>query len=111
VPRLPHSALHLDLFEQPALEFSLTDGLVTIIRRKPERAFEVAGGAGTGTGQVTGQVGERVVPPVAPPVEFLLRLLILTGVLGNAEIRSRLGLKDRTRVMIAVAPSRLVTGS
>lgn len=34
-------------------------------------------------------------PPVTPPVEFLARLLNQAGELGNAEIRLRLGLKDR----------------
>ena len=41
-------------------------------------------------GEVTGQV--------TPPVEVLARLLAQAGELGNAEIRSRLGLKDRTHL-------------
>ena len=41
-------------------EFSLTDGFVTTIRRKPSRAFEVVGGQmGEVTGEVTGQVGTK----------------------------------------------------
>ncbi len=88
-------------------EFALTDGFVTTIRRRPQRAFEAVGGEPrAGTGQVAGQVGGEVTPPVAPPVsppvappvEVLLRLIGLAGALGNAEIRSRLGLKDRTHL-------------
>jgi len=59
----------------PEPEFTLTDGFVAIIRRRPERAFEAVGGErGVGTGQVAGQVitGEvtgEVTPPVTSPVE------------------------------------------
>ena len=58
-------------------EFALTDGFVTIIRRKPEQAFKT------------------VTPQVTPPVVVLLRLLDSCGALSNMEIRKRLGLKDR----------------
>ncbi|RQW77634.1 MAG: DUF4062 domain-containing protein [Methanothrix sp.] len=68
----------------PEPEFSLTDGFVTTIRRKPDQAIKAV------TGQAT--------PPVTPPVEVLLRLLESGGEMGNLEIRKRLGLKDRTHL-------------
>jgi ATP-dependent DNA helicase RecG len=61
-------------------EFYLTDGFVTIIRRKPELALRA------------------VIPQVTPPVEVLLRLLDSCGALSNTEIRKGLGLKDRKHV-------------
>jgi len=39
-----------------------------------------------------------VTPPVGPPVDVLVRLLGHAGELSNAEIRARLGLKDRTHL-------------
>ena len=45
-----------------------------------------------------GGVGGQVTPPVTPPLEVFVRLLGQTGVLGNAEMRKHLGLKDRTRL-------------
>jgi predicted HTH transcriptional regulator len=62
-------------------EFALTDGFVTIIRRKPEQAFKA--------------VTPQVTPQVTPPEEMLLRLLDSCDALSNTEIRKRLGLKDR----------------
>jgi len=58
-------------------ELYLTDGFVTIIRRRPEQALKA------------------VTPQVTPPVVVLLRLLDSLDALGNTEIRKRLGLKDR----------------
>ena len=39
-----------------------------------------------------------VTPPVVPPVDLLVRLLGHAGALGNAQIRSHLGLKDRAHL-------------
>jgi hypothetical protein len=39
-----------------------------------------------------------VAPPVTPPVAALLKLVALTGELGNADIRRHLKLADRTHV-------------
>lgn len=47
---------------------------------------------------VTGEVTPPVTQPVAPPVAALLALLAEAGELGNAEIRERMQLKDRTHV-------------
>jgi ATP-dependent DNA helicase RecG len=66
-------------------EFYLTDGFVTIIRRKPELALRA----------VTPHVTPQVAPQVTPPVEVLLRLLDSRGALSNTEIRKGLGLKDQ----------------
>lgn len=68
----------------PEPEFKLTDGFVTTLRRKPEPAFESVGGQANGE--------------VTPPVEVLVRLLGHAGALGNAEIRTHPGLKDRTHL-------------
>ncbi len=76
----------------PEPEFYLTDGFVTIIRRRPEQALKAV------TPPVTPPVAPPVTPPVAPAVEVLLRLLDSCGSLGNLEIRSKLGLKDRTHM-------------
>lgn len=76
----------------PEPEFAISDGFVITLRRKPEKAFQDVGGA-QDTG--TPPVAPPVTPPVAPPVEVLVRLLGRAGELGNAEIRARLGLKDR----------------
>jgi len=65
-------------------EFYLTDGFVTIIRRRPELALKA--------------VTPQVTPQVTPPVEVLLRLLDSCGALSNAEVRKGLGLKDRKHV-------------
>ncbi len=67
-----------------AIQQALTDGFIITLRRKPELAFALVGG------QVTGQA--------TPPVEVLARLLEQAGELGNSEIRTRLGLKDRTHL-------------
>ena len=71
-------------------QFALTDGFVFTLRRQPERPFKAVGGEAAKPVPVT--------PPVSPPVEVLLRLLDRAGALGNAEIRTRLGLKDRTHL-------------
>ena len=63
-------------------------GFIVTLRRKPELAFALVGG----------QVAGQATPPVTPPVEVLARLLEQAGELGNAEIRTRLGLKDRTHL-------------
>ncbi|MNZ93354.1 hypothetical protein D3C78_1124160 [compost metagenome] len=47
---------------------------------------------------VTGEVTPPVTQPVTPPVAALLALLTEAGELGNAEIRERMQLKDRTHV-------------
>jgi predicted HTH transcriptional regulator len=73
-------------------EFYLTDGFVTIIRRRPELALKAV------TPQVTPHVTPQVTPQVTPPVEVLLRLLDSCGALSNAEVRKGLGLKDRKHV-------------
>lgn len=51
-------------------EFTLTDGFVITIRRKPSRAFEAVGGqvAGQVAGEVAGQVAREVTPPVTGEV-------------------------------------------
>lgn len=77
-------------------EFYLTDGFVTIIRRKPELALKAV--SGQSTPQVTPHVTPQVGPQVTPPVEVLLRLLDSFGALSNTEIRKGLGLKDRKHV-------------
>ncbi len=77
-------------------EFTLTDGFVITLRRKPEKAFQKVGGRMTAV--VTRSATGQVTPPVTPPVEVLVRLLAQAGPLGNAEIRARLGLKDRTHL-------------
>lgn len=66
-------------------EFAMTDGFVTTIRRRHELSLQAVSGTGAP------QVG----PQVTPPVEVLLRLLDSCGALSNAEIRKRLGLKNR----------------
>jgi ATP-dependent DNA helicase RecG len=65
-------------------EFYLTDGFVTIMRRRPELALNAVSGQST--------------PQVTPPVVVLLRLLDSCGALSNTEIRKGLGLKDRKHV-------------
>ncbi|MBM4044299.1 MAG: DUF4062 domain-containing protein [Planctomycetes bacterium] len=65
----------------PEPEFALTHGFVVTLRRR--------------TGEVIPQVTPQVTPQVDLPVEVLVRLLSQTGALPNAEIRARLGLKDR----------------
>ena len=69
-------------------EFAVSDGFVVTLRRKSTRV----------TGKVTPPLAPPVTPPLAPPVEVLVRLLGQAGELGNAEIRARLGLKDRAHV-------------
>ena len=63
----------------------------------------------SGASQVTDQVGTKsapsqhqvtgeVTPPVTPPVERLIEVLGEHGELGAADIREKLGLKDRAHV-------------
>lgn len=52
----------------------------------------------TAAGELTPPVAPPVTPPVTPPVAALLVLLAEADELGNAEIRERLQLKDRTHV-------------
>lgn len=62
-------------------EFSLTDGFVTTIRRKVQRA--------------TGQVGREVTPEVSPEVTPEVRLvLVLAGAMTRRELQEALGLRD-----------------
>lgn len=62
----------------PEPEFILTDGFVTVIRRKPGKAFEAVGG--------------KVAPEVAPEVEKMLS--VMQGEMTRSEIMSALGLSD-----------------
>lgn len=50
------------------------------------------------TVETTPPVAPPVTPPVTPPVAALMALLDEAGELGNAEIRARLQLRDRTHV-------------
>jgi predicted HTH transcriptional regulator len=69
----------------PEPEFSLTDGFVTTLRRKPDRAYEaVAGGV---TGEVTGEVAGEV----AGEVEKLL--VACHGAMTRRELQKSLALK------------------
>jgi hypothetical protein len=81
-------------------EFYLTDGFVTIIRRRPELALKA----------VSGQSTPQVTPQVTPPVEVLLRLLDSCDALSNMEIRKGLGLKDRKHVGERYLDPALVEG-
>jgi predicted HTH transcriptional regulator len=94
----------------PEPEFTLTDGFVATIRRRPERAFEAVGGErGVGAGQVTGQVAGQVTGQVAGQVTgqvagqvtgqvsavVLKMLKIMSGEMTRMEIQAALGLKGR----------------
>lgn len=80
-------------------KFALTDGFVTTIRRKPDRAFESVGGelAGDATGevagQVTGQVEGQVERQVAEEVKRVI--LVLQGEKTRKELQAILHLKGR----------------
>lgn len=85
-----------DMIEQcrdaglPEPRFSITDGFVATIGRRPGRALEAV------TGDVTPPVTPEVAPPVTPEV---LRLLgALNGEMSRAELMARLGLKDEKHV-------------
>ena len=54
----------------PETEFKPTDGFVTTLRRKPERAFDAVGGKGAE--QVAPAVAEQVTGEVAGEVERVL---------------------------------------
>ena len=72
-------------------EFTLTDGFVTTLKRKPSRAFEAVGGA------VTGEVGPGPESqPESRPESLELRVLRLLkqGPLAKAELSSGLGHKE-----------------
>ena len=68
----------------PEPRFRLTDGFVTMIRRKAGRAFQAVGGSSAIS-----------TPQVNPSVDIVLRLLAEAGEMTSFEIRTRLGLKDR----------------
>jgi len=74
----------------PEPEFKLTDGFVTIIRRKPGSAFKAVGG------KVTPEVAPEVAPEVTPEVtpEVKKMLSIMKGEMARSEIMSALGLTD-----------------
>ena len=76
----------------PEPEFTLTDGFVTTIRRKPDGAFETVGG------QVTPPVTAPVTAPVSDYVLRLIKLLHSEGPKGNAEIRKTFDLRNRRRL-------------
>jgi ATP-dependent DNA helicase RecG len=79
----------------PEPEFALTDGFVTTIRRKPERAFEAVGGEVTP--EVTGEVISPVWPqPESRPESLEIRVLrhLSASPLGKAELSTRLGHKE-----------------
>jgi len=76
-------------------EFTLTDGFVITLRRKPELAFAAVGG------QVTGQVAGEVEPqpesqPESRPESLEVRVLrLLTAFpLGKTELSAGLGQKE-----------------
>ncbi len=72
-------------------EIRVADGLwVLTIRRKATGAAAEPNEGPPVTPPVT--------PPVAPPVAVLIRLIGAAGELGSAEIRHRLGLKDRAHL-------------
>ena len=60
------------------------------------KAFEIR--LPLGQSQVTDEVTPPVAPPVTPPVKSLVELLEKHGALSAADIRNKLGLKDRTHV-------------
>jgi ATP-dependent DNA helicase RecG len=66
-------------------EFTLTDGFVILLRRKPEGAFQAVGG------QVTPPVTGEVTGEVAGEVKKLL--LVCRGVMSRKELQNVLGLR------------------
>jgi ATP-dependent DNA helicase RecG len=76
---------------------------VTVTFRTPEVTPEV-------TQPDAPPVTPPVAPPVTPPVQVLVSLLSQVGALGNAEIRTRLGLKDRTHLREHYLNSALAEG-
>jgi len=80
----------------PEPQFSVRDGFVCTLERRPESAFSAV--TPDVAPPVTPPVAPPVTPPVTPPVAALLRLLAAGGELSNAEIRDRMGLADRTHV-------------
>lgn len=70
-------------------EFSLTDGFVTTIRRKPERAFEAVGG------KVPREITRSVTPPVTGEVTGEVRklLMICRDAMTRNELQETLALK------------------
>ena len=80
----------------PEPQFTLAGGFVITLERRPESALAAV--TPEGVGEVTPPVAPPVTPPVALPVATLVRLLGGEGELGNAEIRDRMKLADRTHV-------------
>ena len=77
-------------------EFALTDGFVTTIWRKPDKAFDAVGrdatlAAGEVTGEVTGEVAGEVTGEVTGEVARLL--LVCHGEMTRREMREMLLLK------------------
>src|SRR6266568_2142448 len=82
-------------------EFTLTDGFVITIRRKPSRAFEAVGGQAAG--EVAGQVAKELTPPVTGEVtgevtrevtgEVERGVLVLHGEMKRSAIQAVLGLR------------------
>jgi predicted HTH transcriptional regulator len=74
-------------------EFTLTDGFVTTVRRKPEGAFRTVGGS------TTGQVTPPVTPEVTPEVARLLRACCRPKT--RRELQDQLRLKDDDHFRLA----------
>ncbi len=69
-------------------EFSLTDGFVVTIRRKPDLAFKAVGG-------VTGEIGSkpRLESRLESPLAVKLLIILKEGELGKSAMASELGHK------------------
>lgn len=76
----------------PEPQFSLTDGFVTTLQRKPGRAFEAVGGESTG--EVTGEVAGEVAGEVTVEVMKLLEVLA-KGSLTRLQVQTALKLKGQ----------------
>jgi len=106
----------------PEPEFTLTDGFVITLRRKPERAFESVGGQVTGqvagevawqvTGVVTGQVAGQVTGQVAGQVAEEVRrgLLVLQGARSRKQLQESLRLRGRANFEERYLKPALETG-
>ena len=73
----------------PEPTFSLTDGFMTTIWRKPELALAHVGGE---TPQVTPQVTPEATPEATPEVR--LALVLQQGAMSRQALQAQLGLKD-----------------
>jgi predicted HTH transcriptional regulator len=71
----------------PQPEFSISDGFVAIIRRKPQRAFEAVGGKGRSTGEVAGVVTGEVTGEVRKV------MLVCDKPMARKQLQERLVLK------------------